>query len=123
MSTICNQSKDGTAAILAVAHTRTLLQALHWAGPWPQPQLQILLRRYSTVEPGCRLRRDHQKEQEDMEASDNGPLDTVFSRNVVMSVDACEQAEGLFLLGLGSGDADCSQRSNVDEASRGGTRR
>jgi hypothetical protein len=40
---------------LVAAHTHTLLLALHLAGPFGGPQLQILLRTLSIAEPGCRL--------------------------------------------------------------------
>lgn len=55
VSAISTGRHEEGSAVAAAVHTRTLLLALHLAGPLGRPRPQILLRTASIAEPGCRL--------------------------------------------------------------------
>jgi hypothetical protein len=108
------------------AHTRTLLLALHLAGPLGRPRPQILLlRTSSTAEPGCRLSRSHRGQQE----NERGRL--LEMRSQVSRARSRRRGGGeskrlervLTFRASQSGDDDCLWKTDLEESrGLGGTR-
>jgi len=108
------------------AHTHTLLLALHLAGPLGRPRPQILLlRTWSTAEPGCRLSCSHRGQREE----NQGRL--LEMRSQALAGGSRRRGGGksrrleqvLTFRSHQSGDDDCLWKTDL-EASRGkgGTR-